>query len=167
MYSVCQYRNHMVNVQYITIQYDLREKKRETKAINLDERSNIMEKFINLETFANGALSEQLNRELLKTFDNVLDPNTNPTKKRTVTCKITLTPNSDERDVVTAQICTTSALAPVEGFKSTFVVGKDIKTGELKAAEFGNQIRGQMSIDEMDEEVPEKNNKVTDLRAVR
>ena len=108
-----------------------------------------MEKFINLESFANGALSEQLNMELLKAFDNVLDPNTNPKKKRTVTCKITITPNSDERELVTAQICTTSSLAPVEGFSSTFMVGKDMKTGELKAAEFDNQqIRGQMDIED-------------------
>lgn len=126
-----------------------------------------MAKFINLETFASGALSEQLNRELLKTFDNVLDPNTNPTKKRTVTCKITLTPNSEERDVVTAQICTTSSLAPVEGFKSTFVVGKDIKTGEVKASEFGNQIRGQMSMEDVEPEETDSRGKVTDLRAVR
>lgn len=127
-----------------------------------------MEKFINLETFANGALSEQLNRELLKTFDNVLDPNTSPTKKRAVTCKIIITPNSEDREVVTAQICTTSSLAPVEGFSSTFVVGKDIKTGELKAAEFDNQqIRGQMSIEDVDEEELDNNNKITDLRAAR
>ncbi|MDF2544947.1 MAG: hypothetical protein K0S47_4665 [Herbinix sp.] len=125
-----------------------------------------MERFINLETFANGALSEQLNRELMRTFDNILDPNTNPTKKRTITCKITLAPNSDGRDVVSAQIVTTSTLAPVEGFKSTFVVGKDIKTGELKAAEFENQIRGQMSLEETQEE-PVNNNKITDLRAAR
>lgn len=125
-----------------------------------------MEKFINLETFANGALSEQLNRELLKTFDNVLDPNTDPKKKRSVTCKIILTPNSKQRDVVAAQITTVSSLAPVEGFESTFVVGKDYKTGELKAAEFDGQIKGQMKIDDLEEEFTTKNN-VTDLRSVR
>lgn len=126
-----------------------------------------MEKFINLETFANGALSEQLNRELLKTFDNVLDPNTDPKKKRSVTCKITLVPNSEQRDVVTAQITTVSSLAPVEGFKSTFVVGKDYKTGQLKAAEFDNQIKGQMNLDDLENEEVKTNSKVTDLRAVR
>lgn len=124
-----------------------------------------MEKVINLETFANGALSEQLNRELIRVFDNIIDPNTEATKKRTVTCKISLNPNSDSRDIVTAQIVTTSTLAPVEGFKSTFVVGKDYKTNEVKAAEYNNQVQGQMNIDDMPEEI--QPNKVTDLRAVR
>ncbi len=122
-------------------------------------------KIIDLENFANGALSEQLNRELAKVFDNILDPNTDAGKVRTVTCKIKLKPSSDERDVVTATIDTTSTMAPVEGFKSTFVVGKDIKSGQLKAAEFNNQIRGQMSIEDVQE--PDENGKITDLRAVR
>ena len=42
-------------------------------------------KDINMETFANGAFTEQINRELKKVTENIQDPNTDATAKRKIT----------------------------------------------------------------------------------
>lgn len=52
-------------------------------------------------------------------------------------------------------------------------IGKNIKTGELYAEEYGNQVRGQMSMNlevqetERDDSSKESVGKVVDLRAAR
>ena len=45
---------------------------------------------INLEKFADGALSVQVNKALHKVVENILDPNTDPTKARKITVTITM-----------------------------------------------------------------------------
>lgn len=37
-------------------------------------------------------------------------------------------------------------LAPQAGMKTSFSIGKDLKTGEIYAEEYGKQIKGQMSL---------------------
>ena len=39
--------------------------------------------------------------------------------------------------------------------ETSFAIGKDLKTGELYAEEYGKQIRGQMSIDDYQAEQPQ------------
>ena len=50
-------------------------------------------KHINMETFANGAFTEQINRELKKVTENIQDPNTDATAKRKITVMIEFKPN--------------------------------------------------------------------------
>lgn len=110
-----------------------------------------MEHF-NLETFANGALSEQLNRELESVTRNIQDPNTDAKKVRKITVVMTIKPN-DQRNFSTVGIETKSALAPTLGAVTALSMGKDIRTGKVEAVEIGNQIPGQMSMGEVAPEV--------------
>lgn len=49
-----------------------------------------------LEKFAQGALSQQINRALAQVANNIQDPNTDPKKTRKITATITFKPNDSE-----------------------------------------------------------------------
>lgn len=140
---------------------------------------------INIETFSDGELSQQINRELMAVANNISDPNTDAKAARKITVSITMKPN-DKRDFITTSITTKSTLAPTLGAVTALCVGKNLKTGAIEVAEIGNQIPGQMSMEEIPtvstvQEVDGKNvdtetgevveeatgNKVVDLRKVR
>lgn len=139
----------------------------------------------NMEEFANGAFTQQINRELEKVTQNIQDPNTDATAKRRITVVIEFKPN-EERNFVTTGVQAKSTLAPSLGAVTALNMGKNLKTGEVEAVEIGNQIPGQMSIGDMEEqqleesaqmaravdpstgeiyETPESN--IVDLRAAR
>ena len=46
-------------------------------------------------------------------------------------------------------------LAPQAPLETSFAIGKDLKTGELYAEEYGKQIKGQMTIDDYQKEQPQ------------
>lgn len=94
-------------------------------------------KHINLETFANGAFAEQVNRAMEEVAQNIQNPNTDAKKA------LTVKPN-DQRDFSTVGIEAKTTLAPTLGVVTAMTIGKDIKTGEVQAVEIGNQIPGQM-----------------------
>ena len=138
---------------------------------------------INLEQFADGALSAQVNKALQKVAENIVDPNTDPNKARKITVTITMKPNP-ERNFSAAAVETKVALAPELGAIAALSMGKDLNTGEVDCVEIGNQIPGQLSfgdVEAVDTGEPvrgyapstgeiyemEPNNKVTDLRAVK
>jgi hypothetical protein len=106
-----------------------------------------MEK-INLEEFANGALSEKINLALSEVTQNVQDPNTKATAKRKITCTFTFAP-SDQRNLVATSVDVKTTLAPSLGIATAFVMGKDISTNEVDFREYSKQIKGQMSLEEM------------------
>lgn len=103
---------------------------------------------INLEEFADGALSEKLNMALRDVTENVQDPNTKATAKRKITCTFTFVP-SESRDLVATAIDVKASLAPSLGIATAFVMGKDITTQEVDFREYNKQVPGQMSIPEM------------------
>ena len=140
---------------------------------------------INLEQFADGALSAQVNKALQKVTENIIDPNTDPTKARKITVTITMKANP-ERNFSAAAVETKVALAPELGTVAAFSMGKDLKTGEVDCVEIGNQIPGQLSFKDVeaqniDTEEPvrgydpstgeiyetEPSNNVVDLRTAR
>lgn len=55
---------------------------------------------ISFDTIAGGAAAEKFQGELSKVLANIDDPNTPATKKRTITVKITFTPNKDRSEAV-------------------------------------------------------------------
>lgn len=57
----------------------------------------------NMEEFANGAFTQQINRELEKVTQNIQDPNTDATAKRRITVVIEFKPN-EERNFVTTGV---------------------------------------------------------------
>lgn len=107
-------------------------------------------KHIDLEKFANGALSEQINREFETVTRNVQDPNTEAKKPRKITVTITIKPN-DQRNFSTVGIETKSSLVPTLGTVTAMSMGKDLETGDVQAIEIGNQIPGQMSMEDVQE----------------
>ena len=135
-------------------------------------------KHINLEQFAGGKLSVQLNKALEKITENVQDPNTDAQKVRKINVSISLRPN-DERNFVSTTVETKLSLAPELGATTALSMGRDLRTGEVEAIEIFNQIPGQMSVNDVidqEEEEPQKafdpdtgeiyepSNKVIDLR---
>ena len=104
-------------------------------------------KHINIEKFSNGELTQQINREMEAVARNIADPNTEAKTARKITVTITLKPN-EQRDFITTSITTKSTLAPTLGAVTALGIRKDLKSGEIEVGEIGNQIPGQMSIDE-------------------
>lgn len=138
-------------------------------------------KHINLEQFAGGKLSVQLNKALEKITENVQDPNTDAQKVRKINVSISLRPN-DERNFVSTTVETKLSLAPELGATTALSMGRDLRTGEVEVIEIFNQIPGQMSVNDVidqEEEEPQKafdpdtgeiyepSNKVIDLRKAK
>ena len=135
-------------------------------------------KHINLEQFAGGKLSVQLNKALEKITENVQDPNTDAQK---INVSISFRPN-DERNFVATTVETKLSLAPELGATTALSMGRDLRTGEVEAVEIFNQIPGQMNVDDVidqeEDETPkafdpdtgeiyEPSNKVIDLRKAK
>lgn len=138
-------------------------------------------KHIDLEQFAGGKLSVQLNKALEKITENVQDPNTDAQKVRKINVSISFRPN-DERNFVATTVETKLSLAPELGATTALSMGRDLRTGEVEAVEIFNQIPGQMNVDDVidqeEDETPkafdpdtgeiyEPSNKVIDLRKVK
>ena len=138
-------------------------------------------KHINLEQFAGGKLSVQLNKALEKITENVQDPNTDAQKVRKINVSISFRPN-DERNFVATTVETKLSLAPELGATTALSMGRDLRTGEVEAIEIFNQIPGQMSVNDVidqEEDEPQKafdpdtgeiyepSNKVIDLRKAK
>ncbi len=123
-----------------------------------------MEHMINLEQFANGALTEKINTEVEKVLNNIYDPNTDAKKKRKVSVNITFKPN-ESRNLAQISIETKTSLAPVIPTETNIIIDKDLKSGKVMAAEIGNQAAGQIKMDLGDEPMPEDGN-IIDLKKV-
>lgn len=138
-------------------------------------------KHINLEQFAGGKLSVQLNKALEKITENVQDPSTDAQKVRKINVSISFRPN-DERNFVATTVETKLSLAPELGATTALSMGRDLRTGEVEAVEIFNQIPGQMNVDDVidqeEDETPkafdpdtgeiyEPSNKVIDLRKAK
>ena len=140
-------------------------------------------KHFNLEEFAGGKLSVQLNKALEKVTENIQDPNTDAQKVRKINVSISLRPN-DERNFVSTTVETKLNLAPELGATTVLSMGRDLRTGKVEAVEIfnHNQIPGQMNVDDVidqeEDETPkafdpdtgeiyEPSNKVIDLRKAK
>lgn len=138
-------------------------------------------KHFNLEEFAGGKLSVQLNKALEKVTENIQDPNTDAQKVRKINVSISLRPN-DERNFVSNTVETKLSLAPELGATTALSMGRDLRTGEVEAVEIFNQIPGQMNVEDVidqEEDEPQKafdpdtgeiyepSNKVIDLRKAK
>ena len=142
---------------------------------------------INLENFANGAFTAQVNKAIEDVTKNIQDPNTDATTARKITVMIVFKPN-EQRDFVATGVQTKTALAPALGAVTAMAMGKDLRTGAVQAVEVGSQISGQLQFVQQEQgkegeemirtvdpstgeiyETPAKNatNKVIDLRNAR
>lgn len=107
-------------------------------------------KHINMEEFAGGAFTAQINRAMEEVTKNIQDPNTDATAVRKITVVIAMKPN-ENRNFVAVGVQTKTQLAPALGAATAISMGKNLKTGEVEAVEIGNQIPGQLSMAEIEE----------------
>lgn len=123
----------------------------------------------NLETFAGGELSRQINRDIEAVMRNVVDPNTDVKAKRKITVTIEFKPN-EQRNFITTNVNSKPTLAPALGAVTALSVQQDLTSGAIDVAEIGSKmpeatvkVEGK-TVDTETGEIMEKGSKVVDLR---
>lgn len=103
-----------------------------------------------LASMCDGGVQERIDRALMKISDNILDPNTEAKKKRTLTVTISFVPNEDDREDVTVDVSTSIKLAPETGLKTQLFINKDLNSGAISLTEHAKgQIKGQLTFDDI------------------
>ncbi len=110
---------------------------------------------VDLKELVGGALQEQFGKSFEKVIENLQNPNTSFKVNRGITITLKFTQN-ELRDDVKCAISVQEKLAPQTPMETSFAIGKNLKTGELYAEEYGKQIRGQLSFNDLQKEQPEK-----------
>ncbi|WP_346868063.1 replication terminator protein [Clostridium sp. UBA1353] len=100
-----------------------------------------MDKMINLETFANGALAERMNQGLKEVLENIADKNTDSKPKRKLTLDMTFS-TDEERELTEVTITAKAKLAPRSAIATKIIIDKDLN-GEVLGTEFKKQVKGQ------------------------
>lgn len=116
---------------------------------------------ISLQELAGGALQEKVNQAFEKVMQNMQDPNTPWKNKRKITVGITFVQNEDRTDCA-CDISVDTKLAAVKPVSTKFCTQKDLATGEIYAQEYGPGIRGQMSFEDVDQNMVEINGNMVD-----
>ncbi|MEI3504169.1 MAG: hypothetical protein V8Q42_11145 [Anaerovoracaceae bacterium] len=107
---------------------------------------------MNLKDMVSGALQQKFQNSFERVMENMQDENTPYKDKRQITITMTFVQN-EQRDDVVCDIAVKEKLAMQGGLKTQFSVGKDLRTGKVVAEEYGNQLKGQMSMDDAAENI--------------
>ena len=105
---------------------------------------------VDLGKLAGGTLQEKFDREITRVIENMQDPNTPCSEKRSITINISFQ-QTELRDDAKVEISVKSKLASVISAKTNFAMGKNLETGDVLVREYGKQIPGQMSFSDMPE----------------
>lgn len=97
-----------------------------------------MAKFISMDRFKGGALLELFNRAMRQIASNIMDPNTDPEKARTLTIKMTFKPGKSRRSMKTSFAANVS-LAPPLAEETVMLIGQDTRTGNIQMGEIDDQ----------------------------
>lgn len=100
-----------------------------------------------------GAILERVDYEMGKVIDNILDPNTKPTRKRKITVSLELIPSADRR-TITVQTTAKSALVPTDPVTTSLFITNQPGSGEMVVAEMVPQVPGQVAFDGSEQAQP-------------
>lgn len=124
---------------------------------------------VELQEVVGGALQEKFDKAFQRVIENLQDPNTSFKMKRKITIQMDFVQN-EARDDVRVEVNVVEKLAPQAPMQTAFAIGKDLRSGEVYAEEYGKQIKGQMNIGDLktEEKVDsnEENATVVDFRKV-
>lgn len=109
--------------------------------MNEDMRKSILQ-------MARGAIEERADYEMTRLIENILDPNTPASAKRTLTLTLTLSPD-DERQTIGVSCSAKSKLAPTNPVNTMLFI-----TDSNNVVEMCPQVPGQFSISGEEEERP-------------
>ncbi|WP_243459503.1 replication terminator protein [Metabacillus bambusae] len=113
------------------------------------------DKIIDLNSFADGAVSERFNLELQKVLENFADLNTDPKAKRQINLVVTLV-GDEARDLILADVQAKTKLAPAKKLEAKIIMDYDEK-GKVTGSELKSGIKGQTFIDVETGEIQEDN----------
>jgi hypothetical protein len=103
-------------------------------------------KNINILEVSRGAIMEQIDIEMKKILDNLLDPNTDHKPARTLNVKVTFKCVDDKRDLVNMNSQAKATL--VANMPVGTMLYTEISNGKVMAAELNKPDPNQVSIDE-------------------
>ena len=93
-----------------------------------------------------GGVREQIDREVKKIMNNIMDVNTDLSKTRSLTVKVDFKPDTNRKTINTT-VSVKASLAPQIAIGTTMMVGRDSDTGMVQAAELRSSIPGQTFFD--------------------
>lgn len=103
---------------------------------------------IDLKDMVGGALQQKFQHSFDRVLENLQDVNTPYKDKREITITMKFVQN-EARDNVLCDIAVKEKLAMQGGLTTQFAMGKDLTTGEIVAEEYGKQLKGQLSTDDI------------------
>lgn len=95
---------------------------------------------IELAELIGGALQEQFARSFENVLENLQNPNTSFKTAREINIKLKFT-QSEKRDDMKCAILVSEKLAPQAPMETSFAIGRNLRTGELFAEEYGVQLK--------------------------
>lgn len=95
---------------------------------------------IELAALIGGALQEQFARSFENVLENLQNPNTSFKTPREINIKLKFT-QSEKRDDMKCAILVSEKLAPQAPIETSFAIGRNLRTGELFAEEYGVQLK--------------------------
>lgn len=93
---------------------------------------------ISLDEFCGGQVLEKFQLAMSDITRNIMDPNTDPEKNRTLTIKLTFKPSKSRTSIKTT-IQTNVSLAPPLADETVLLAGRNIRTGAIEMMEHGNE----------------------------
>lgn len=105
---------------------------------------------LTLSNMCNGGVQEKIDRCLMEISNNILDPNTDAKKKRSMVVTISFLPNEHDREDVAVEVSTAVKLAPEMNIATQLFISKDLRAGTVNLVEHEKgQIKGQLTLDDM------------------
>lgn len=102
----------------------------------MNRHNDIFQRPLLMQDMKGGEVMELANSALQLAQENVLDPNTDWKKARTVTLKVTFKIQNEDRESMIVEAEVTSKLAPVRPMLMSATIGRERVGGEMKAVAY-------------------------------